>query len=88
MSSEKNSATSTDLQHEQPRKSPATVDNGAQKLAVVNADFAAAMAQKSISPWSSGSIKLYFICALIYLCSTMNGMYTQFRRTKSDKFRI
>lgn len=29
--------------------------------------------QRPLSPWSRGAFRLYAICLLIYLCSTMNG---------------
>ncbi len=25
------------------------------------------------NPWGSGHIQLYLVCAIVYLCSTMNG---------------
>lgn len=28
------------------------------------------------NPWGKGLRRLYFYCALIYLCSTMNGKYS------------
>ena len=35
--------------------------------------------QRPLSPWSRGAIRLYAICLLVYLCSTMNGMTLQRR---------
>lgn len=29
--------------------------------------------QHPLSPWSRGAFRLYAICLLVYLCSTMNG---------------
>ena len=34
------------------------------------------MQKRPVKPWSRGSLQLYAICLLIYLCSTMNGQWT------------
>ncbi|KAJ9654909.1 hypothetical protein H2198_006091 [Neophaeococcomyces mojaviensis] len=38
-----------------------------------NATLAAALTEDKQSPWSRGYFRLYAICLLVYLCSTMNG---------------
>lgn len=45
-----------------------------QKLEVVNANLAAAVAANFVSLWSGGFLKLYACYRLVYLCSTMNGL--------------
>jgi hypothetical protein len=30
--------------------------------------------QRPLDPWSKGAFRLYSICLLVYLCSTMNGI--------------
>jgi hypothetical protein len=34
-----------------------------------------------VKTWGSGSLHLYAVCLLVYLCSTMNGMLMLARRT-------
>jgi hypothetical protein len=38
-----------------------------------NATLAAALSEDKPNPWSKGYLRLYAICLLVYLCSTMNG---------------
>lgn len=33
---------------------------------------------KPPNPWGKGARKLYMMCALLYLCSTMNGNWSLF----------
>jgi len=44
-----------------------------KEINVVNADFAAALADNPPSPWGRGHLALYGCCIVVYLCSTMNG---------------
>ncbi|KAK5447933.1 hypothetical protein LTS15_009432 [Exophiala xenobiotica] len=44
-----------------------------KEINVVNADFAAALADNPPSPWGKGHLALYGCCLVVYLCSTMNG---------------
>ncbi|KAK7892227.1 hypothetical protein LTR67_007323 [Exophiala xenobiotica] len=44
-----------------------------KEINVVNADFAAALADNPPSPWGKGHLALYGCCIVVYLCSTMNG---------------
>lgn len=39
-----------------------------------NATLAAALTEGPVNPWSKGYRKMYAICLLVYLCSTMTGM--------------
>jgi hypothetical protein len=40
-----------------------------------NAALAAALEEERPSLWGKGYIRLYMICGLLYLCSTMTGEY-------------
>lgn len=40
---------------------------------VTNVDFAAALEDNKPNPWGKGYLRMYLFCALIFLCSTMNG---------------
>ena len=48
-----------------------------KEINVVNADFAAALAENPPSPWGRGHLALYGCCIIVYLCSTMNGKVRQ-----------
>ncbi|KAF2151592.1 general substrate transporter [Myriangium duriaei CBS 260.36] len=43
------------------------------KVEALNVDLAKALQQNKPNPWSRGYIRLYLMCGLVYLCSTMNG---------------
>ena len=47
-------------------------ETGAAKPAVAVVDMLPAESRPN--PWGPGHRKLYLMCALVYLCSTMNGM--------------
>jgi hypothetical protein len=38
-----------------------------------DANLATILQENKPNPWGKGHIRLYLICGLIYLCSTMNG---------------
>ena len=46
-----------------------------RKLSVnINPRLAAILETDKPNPWGKGYLNLYFICFLIFFCSTMNGM--------------
>lgn len=38
-----------------------------------NPDLASILANAKPNPWGKGYLRMYLCCALIFLCSTMNG---------------
>lgn len=58
-------------EHIESSDSPVTIHT--EKVEALNVDLAKALEQDAPSPWSKGYLRLYLMCGLIYLCSTMNG---------------
>ena len=44
-----------------------------RKYSVLNPRLAAVIQENKPDPWGRGYRHLYFCCALVFLCSTMNG---------------
>jgi hypothetical protein len=45
-----------------------------EKAMTDGANLSGVMQMSKPDPWSAGYLRLYGMCLLIYLCSTMNGM--------------
>ena len=44
-----------------------------RNFSVLNPRLAAVIQEHKPNPWGRGYLHLYFCCALVFLCSTMNG---------------
>ena len=43
------------------------------KLSVLSPQLATVIQENKPNPWGRGYVHLYLCCALVFLCSTMNG---------------
>jgi hypothetical protein len=66
----------TTIEHFEPPRKGSTASDivfTEKTIHAHSATLAAALSEDKPNPWSKGYFKLYAICLLVYLCSTMTG---------------